>query len=169
MVEEFNFKSICDITTKVMKLPTNSLSLKSRKRSLQVARSVAGYIGLTEEDTPRNIIAKVLDRDRTATYHYERSHKKNYANCEGYRTAFNKVYKAYKSIDGNKDIFLDKDFMKNYLLKNGITEIKKPDVFVEVKSGQVKCIINTSYLDFSNQLENVKLALKNYHYTIKII
>lgn len=30
-------------------------------------------------------------------------------------------------------------------------------------------IKKTSYFDFSNQLENVKLALENYHFTIKII
>jgi hypothetical protein len=169
MIEEFNFKSICDITTRVMKLPTNSLSLKSRERHIQSARSVAGYIGLTEENTPRNIIAKVLCRDRTATYHYEHTHKKNYANCEIYRNTFNKVYKAYKSIEGDKDIFLDGEYMKSYLLKNGVREVKNPDVFVEIKSGQVKCIINTSYFEFHNQIEIVKFTLKNYHYTIKII
>jgi hypothetical protein len=54
-------------------------------------------------------------------------------------------------------------------LKNGVSMVYGGDVSLEVKSGQVKCIIKTSYLDFSNQLENVKLALENYHYTIKII
>ena len=59
--------------------------------------------------------------------------------------------------------------MKSYLLKNGVKETLDSDVLLEVKSGQVKCKIKTSYFDFSNQLENVKLALKNYHYSIKII
>jgi hypothetical protein len=169
MVEEFNFKSICDITTRVMELPQDSLALKSRKRPLQAARSVAGYIGRSEEDIHPKIIAKVLNRNRTLIYHFEKSHKDNYANCKIYRDTFNKVYKAYKSIDGDKDIFLDKYFMKSYLLKNGIKEVEKPDVFLEIKSGQVKCKIKTSYFEFHNQLENVKLALKNYHYTVKVI
>ena len=169
MIEEFNFKSICDITTRVMKLPQDSLALKSRKRPLQVARSVAGYIGRTEENIHPKIIAKVLKRHRTLIYHFEHSHKDNYANCEIYRNTFNKVYKAYKSIDGDKDIFLDKDFLKSYLLKHGVSEVRKPDVFLEIKSGQVKCKIKSSYFEFSNQLEIVKLALKNYHYSIKII
>ena len=43
------------------------------------------------------------------------------------------------------------------------------DVLLEVKSGESSTIIKTTYLDFSNQLENVKLALKNYHYSINII
>ena len=70
------------------------------------------------------------------------------------------------------EIFLDKDFMKRYLLKNGVKESKAPkhsQVILEVKSGQVKCKIKTSYIEFSNQLEIIKFVLKNYHYTIKIL
>tara|TARA_R100001244_G_scaffold65145_1_gene53941 strand:+ start:288 stop:797 length:510 start_codon:yes stop_codon:yes gene_type:complete len=169
MIEEFNFKNICDLTTKLLGFPDDALSLKSRKRPLQAARSIAGYIGRTEEDIPPKIIAKVLNKNRTVIYHYERCHKKNYTNCEIYRNAFNKVYKAYKSIEGDKDLFLDGDYMKSFLLKNKVTEVKIPDVFLEVKSGQVKCIINTSYFEFHNQLDFINLALKNYHYSIKII
>ena len=33
-----------------------------------------------------------------------------------------------------------------------------PDVLLEVKSGEVKCIIETSYFDFSNQLEIIGTA-----------
>jgi len=169
MIEEYNFKSICNITTEVMGLPKNSLSLKSRKRPLQAARSVAGYIARTEEDISPKVIAKILNRDRTLIYHFERGHKKNYANCEIYRNTFNKVYIAYKNIEGEKNIFFDSGYMKSFLLKNGVKEAKKSDVLLEVKSGDVKCIINTTYFDFSNQLENIKLALKNYHYKINII
>ena len=169
MTEEYNFKNICDLTTKLLGLPDDALALKSRKRPLQVARAIAGYIGRTEEDINQKTIGKVLNRDRTLIYHYENTHKSNYANCEVYRNTFNKVYKAYKDIDGIKEVFVDSDFMKSYLLKNDVVETLKPEVILEVKSGQVKCKIKTSYFDFSNQLEIVKLALKNYHYTIKII
>ena len=169
MTEEYNFKNICNLTTKLLGLPDDALALKSRKRPLQVARAIAGYIGRTEEDINQKIIGKVLNRDRTLIYHYENTHKINYANCSIYRDTFNKVYKAYKDIDGVKEVFIDGDFMKSYLLKNEVVETLKPEVILEVKSGQVKCKIKTSYFDFSNQLEIIKLALKNYHYTIKII
>jgi|TARA_R110001583_G_scaffold43573_2_gene138687 hypothetical protein len=169
MTEEYNFKSICNLTTKLLGLPDDALALKSRKRPLQVARAIAGYIGRTEEDINQKIIGKVLNRDRTLIYHYENTHKTNYANCSIYRDTFNKVYKAYKDIDGIKEVFIDGDFMKSYLLKNEVVETLNPEVILEVKSGQVKCKIKTSYFDFSNQLEIIKLALKNYHYTIKII
>ena len=169
MTEELNFRALCDLTTRVMGLPTGSLALRSRKRQLQVARSIAGYIALTEEDIHRNVIAKILNRDRCITYHYENKHKKNFKHCIIYRKTFEKIFRAYKEIDGAKEIFLDKDFMKSYLLQNGVTEKLDSDVLLEVKSGEVTCVIKTSYFDFSNQLENVKLALKNYHYTVKII
>jgi len=169
MTAEDNFKNLCNLTTRVLGLPDGSLALRSRKRNLQVARSVAAYIGRNEEDIHRIIIGKVLNRNRSLIYHYEKRHKTLYRSCEIYRDTFNKVYKSYIDVDGSKDIFLDADFMKRYLLKNGVSQAVKSDVLLEVKSGQVKCIIKTSYFDFSNQLENVKLALKNYHFTIKII
>ena len=169
MTEEYNFKNLCELTTRIMGLPDGSLALRSRKRPLQIARSVAGYIGITEADITREVIAKVLNRDRSLIYHYEKKHKGNYKTCSMFRETFNRIYKAYLDIDGTKDVFIDSDFMKSYLLNNGVKETPKADVLLEVKSGQVKCIIKTSYFDFSNQLENIKLALKNYHYSIKII
>ena len=169
MTEEYNFKILCDLTTRVLGLPNGSLALKSRKRPLQVARAIAGYIGRTEENIHRTIIGKVLNRDRSLIYHYEHTHKGNYATCIVYRNTFNKVYKAYKDIGGTKDIFVDRNFMKSYLLQNGVKETLNHEVLLEVKSGQAICNIKTSYLDFSNQLENVKLALKNYHFSVKII
>ena len=169
MTEEDNFKNLCNLTTRVLGLPDGSLALRSRKRPLQVARAIAGYIGRTEEDIHRTIIGKVLNRDRSLIYHYELRHKPLYKTCPIYRDSFNKIYAAYKNVGGTKEFFLDKDFMKSYLLENGVKETLDSNVFLEVKSGQVKCIIKTSYFDFSNQLENVKLALKNYHFTVKII
>ena len=169
MIAEYNFKSICNLTTRVMGLPDGSLATKSRKRQLQVARSISGYIARTEEDIDRKIIAKVLNRQRSLIYHYEKTHKHNYSTCIVYRNAFNKIYKAYKDVSGTKEVFVDNDFMKDYLLKNGVVETLDPEVLLEIKSGQSICVIKTSYVDFSNQLENVKFVLKNYHFTIKII
>jgi uncharacterized protein YdbL (DUF1318 family) len=169
MIEEMNFKAICTLTTRIMGLPEGSLALKSRKRQLQVARSIAGYIGMTEEDIHRNIIAKVLNRNRAVTYHYENKHKKNFKHCIIYRNTFEKIFKAYKEIDDAKKIFLDKDLMKRHLLQNKVKQTLNSDVLLEVTSGIVKCNIETSYFEFSNQLENIKLAMENYHYTIKII
>jgi len=168
MTAEDNFKNLCNLTTKLLGLPDGSLSLKSRKQDLQIGRSVAGVISRMEDDTHRTIIAKVLDRDRSLVYHYEKQHKGNYANWGAYRNAFNKVYVAYQNMVDTKKTFLDDDFMKSYLLKNDVKENLKAQVLIEVKSGKAICLIKTSYFDFSNQLENIKFALSNYHYEIKI-
>ena len=169
MTHESNFKTICNLATRVMGLPKNALAKKTRKRNIQAVRSIAGYIGLTEENIPRNIVAKVLKRKRCVTYHYESHHKKNFKDCSIYREAFDKIYQEYKDIDGSKKIFTDKNFMKSYLLQNGVVEKSNSDVTLEVTSAQTTCKIKTSYFDYSNQLEIVKLALENYHFTIKII
>lgn len=169
MTEENNFKNLCNLATRVMNMPDGALSLKSRKRKLQAARASVCYIARTEDDIHRSIIAKVLNRDRAVTYHYEKRHKQDYATCLVYRNTFLKIYKAYKDIDGAKEIFVDKDFMKSYLLKHGVKEILNPDVLLEVKSGEVHCIIKTSYFEFSKQIKNIESALNNYHYTVKII
>ena len=169
MIAEDNFKNLCNLTTKVLGLPDGSLASKSRRSELQIPRSVASVIAMMEDDIHPIIIAKVIKRDRCSVYHYQNTHKSNYANKEKYRNIFNKIYRSYKNLEGTKDFFLDGDYMRDYLLKNGVSMAYGGDVSLEVKSGQVKCIIKTSYFDFSNQLENVKLALKNYHFTVKII
>ena len=169
MTEEDNFKDICNLTTKLMGFEDGSLSLKSRKRPLQVARSVAAYIARSEEDIHRTVIAKELNRDRSLIYHYEHTHKGNYATCLVYRNCFNRVYRGYKDIDSTKLTFLNDDFLKRHLIQSGVKENEKLQVFLEIKSGESTCLIKTSYFDFSNQLENVKLALTNYHFTVKII
>jgi len=169
MTAEDNFKNLCSLTTRVLGLPDGSLASKTRRSELQIPRSVASVIAMMVDDIHPLVIAKVIKRDRCSVYHYRNTHKANYANKEKYRNVFNKIYRSYKDLDGTKDFFLDKDFMKSYLLKHGVKETLESNVLLEVHSGQVKCIIKTSYFDFSNQLENVKLALKNYHFTVKII
>ena len=169
MTEEYNFKNICDLTTSVLGLPKGSLATKTRKRPIQVARAIAGYIGSTEENIHRTIIGKVLKRDRSLIYHYEHTHTSNFKTCPVYRSAFLLIYKAYKDIGGTKQFFLEGNFMKHHLLKNGVKETLKSDVILEIKSGESTCNIKTSFFDFSNQLENVKFALQDYHFTVKII
>ena len=58
--------------------------------------------------------------------------------------------------------------MKSFLLKGGVTEKLDPDLLLEVKSGQIKCIIKTSYFDYSNQIKIINFVLKNYHFSVKI-
>tara|TARA_R100000805_G_C3595441_1_gene96691 strand:+ start:281 stop:796 length:516 start_codon:yes stop_codon:yes gene_type:complete len=171
MTSKYNFRAICDLTENVLNLEKGQLKDKSRKRPLQIARQVAAIIARKEEDIHQKIIGLILNRDRSLIYYYEHKHEGNYKYCSLYRDAYNKVYKAYKDIESSKDVFIKGSHIKNYLLKKGIKEapLNLDDVVIAVYSGEASTLIKVTYLDFANQLENIKLALKNYHYKIEIM
>jgi hypothetical protein len=168
MTAKDNFIQICNLTTKVVGLRKGALAFKTRVQEVQIPRMVASVIARIEEKINHSIIADVLKRDRTLIYYYEKTHKDNYT-WDKYRDIFNKVYMAYKKIEDEKEVFIDKNHMRRYLLHNGVTENDKQEAKIMVKSGKVGVIINTSYFDFSNQLENIKSALINYKYEIEIL
>ena len=145
MTPKDNFIHICNLTTTVMGLPKGSLAYKSRKTELQV-----------------------LSRHRASIYHYEKCHQGNYT-WEKYRDIFNKVYMTYKQIEQSKKVFVDRYYMKEYLLKNGVKENAKNEVNIMLKSGRIGVVVTTSYMDFSNQLENIKFALRDYKYEMEIL
>ena len=168
MTAKDNFIKICNLTTKVMGLNKGALSFKTRVQEVQVPRMVASVIARMEEEISHTIIADVLKRDRTLIYYYEKNHQANYT-WETYRNVFNKVYMAYKKIEEEKEVFIDKNHMRKYLLSNVVSESEKQEAQIMVKSGKVGLVINTSYFDFSNQIENIKFALSNYKYEIEIL
>ena len=77
MNTEDNFKNLCDLTTDLVGLPKGSLALKTRKTEFQVPRMIAAMVSRIEDGTHREVIAKVLDRDRTSVNHYEVRHAFN--------------------------------------------------------------------------------------------
>ena len=168
MTPKDNFIHICNLTTNVMGLPKGALALKTRKQEVQIPRMVAAVIGRIEENISHSVIAKVIDRHRASIYHYEKCHQSNYA-WETYRDIFNKVYMSYRQIEQSKKVFIDRHYMKDYLLKNGVKENVKDEVKIMLKSGRIGVVIKTSYMDFSNQLENIKFALRNYKYEMQIL
>tara|TARA_R100001463_G_scaffold92168_2_gene146900 strand:+ start:149 stop:658 length:510 start_codon:yes stop_codon:yes gene_type:complete len=169
MIQEENFKALCSLATRVIGLNDGALAFKNRSKHIQSARASVCYIALTEENIDRNIIAKILKKNRTATYHYQVTHKKKFKKCDVYRNTFTKIYQEYKSLEGEKDIFKNGGNLHNFLLNNNVVESDKSDVTLEVKSGEATCFIKTSYFDYLNQLKNISLALENYHYNVKII
>ena len=169
MTQEDNFKNLCNLTTSLLGLRKGSLAYKSRKQELQVARSIASVIARKEYEIPHSTIAKVINRDRTLIYHYEKKHKHNYATFPKYREIFNKVFNAFQSIEDSKKSFFDLQQLKDYLRKNDVSHSAKHQVSIRIQSGEVGTDIKVSYRDFYNQLENVKLALQNFKYEIEII
>ena len=169
MNTEDNFKNLCDLTTSLVGLPKGSLALKCRKIKYQVPRMVAAMISRLEDETHRDVIAKVLDRDRTSVNHYERCHSGNYASYPLYRNTFNKVYNAYTDIKDAKLTFKNLEYFKNHLRTNGIHDSLKHQTTIRITSGNFKLAVNVSYKDFYNQLELCKLAFQNYQHEIEVI
>ena len=66
MIEELNFKILCDLTTSLVGLDKDSLSSKSRKYKYQIPRAVASVVARMIDKTHRTIIAKELKRDRSS-------------------------------------------------------------------------------------------------------
>ena len=169
MTAEDNFKTLCDLATNLVGLPKGSLSIKNRKIKYQVPRAVVSMIARLEDKTHREVIAKVLDRNRTSINHYERTHSANYSSFPYYRDTFNKIYNAYVDIKESKKTFIDMFHLKDHLRKNGVRNSAKHQTTIRITSGKLRTNIKVSYRDFYNQLEICKLALQDYQHEIKII
>tara|TARA_R100001443_G_scaffold89759_1_gene96273 strand:- start:811 stop:1338 length:528 start_codon:yes stop_codon:yes gene_type:complete len=169
MIQEDNFKNLCDLTTRLVGLRKGSLSYKSRKQEYQIPRSVASVVARMIDETHRTIIAKELKRDRSLIYHYEKMHEFNYRSFPKYREVFNLVYNAYSSIQGSKRTFSDSRELEIYLRENGVSNSDKYQTIIKVTSGRAECNIRLSYKDFYNQLELCKFALTDCNYNLEII
>jgi|TARA_R100001463_G_scaffold47428_1_gene96311 hypothetical protein len=169
MIQEENFKNLCDLTTSLVGLPKGSLSLKSRKLEYHIPRSAVSVIARMVDKTHQNVIAKQLNRDRSLIYHYEKTHDANYKTFPKYRKVFNKIYNAYSNLQGDKRTFENLNDLKRQLKANGVFNNFKHQTTLRITSGKVQADIKVSYKDFYKQLENCKLALTNCNYNIEII
>ena len=169
MIEEINFKILCDLTTNLVGLRKGSLCHKSREQKYQVPRAVASVVARMIDETHRTTIAKELKRDRSLIYHYEKNHESNYRSFPKYREIFNKVYNAYSNIQGAKRTFADTRQLEIYLRDNGVENSDKHQTTIRVTSGQVKADVKVSYKDFYEQLEKCKFVLTDCNYNLEII
>jgi len=169
MREEDNFKTLCKLTTKLLDLPEGALASRNRKVEYQVPRAIVSIIARIEDDTHRDIIAKIINRNRTSINHYERTHSSNYSSFPYYRNTFNKIYNAYVDEKESKKTFIDMYHLKEYLRKNGVKHSSNHQTTIRIIAGKFGTDIKVSYRDFYNQLENCKLALQDYQYEIEII
>lgn len=171
MIDEINFKILCDLTTNIVGLRKGSLSYKSRKQEYQIPRSVASVVAMMIDETHPTVIAKELKRDRVSIYHYMKTHKFNY-NKRGenkYRKVFNSVYNAYSNLQGAKRTFVDNKQLEKYLKENGVTNSEKYHTIIRVTSGRAEHNVKVSYKDFYNQLEKCKFAMTDCNYNLEII
>ena len=169
MTDTEKFKNLCDLTTNLVGLPKGALSEKTRKQEYQTPRMVASIIALLEKEIHYKVIAKVLNRDRSLIYHYEKTHKHNYSSFPKYRDIFNLVYNSFKEIDVSKKIFKTREDLMSCLKIAGIKSVVKPQVKIKIKSGDALFTLNTNYFDFSNNINIIKESLKDYDYKTNII
>ena len=161
MSEKEEFINICNITTNILDLPKDSLSLKNRDRPIVLGREVAGVIGL-KQGIHRTVIAKVLNRNRTAIYHYERNHETWFSYYSPYRQAYLKVLKVYKAIEDKRKQFIDRLHLRHFIKELGLSNSQHPDVNITIKSGEISYDIFSDCFNFSNDMEILKDALNGY-------
>ena len=159
-------KELCDIATNIVGLEKGSLISKSRKEPYTLARSVVSNICL-HNGLHFETIAKVLNRDRTSIYHYKKRHEHNFKTWVQYRTLFTKVFNTYKESKKEQKTFLNNQDLRTHLFRNGVNT-SEGNIYIIVKSALLKTSIRTSYKDFSNTLENIRIALIDYQYKIDV-
>jgi hypothetical protein len=168
MTAEDNFKNLCNLTTNIMGLPKGSLAYKTRKTELQIPRAAAAVVA-TMDNIHCTVIAKVLKRNRSLIYHYNKMHTPNYSSWEKYRTTFNQIYMAHTAIENSRKKFFDLQHLKDHLRNEGIYDSEKTQTSIRIKCGKIGTDVKVSYREFYDKLELCKLALQDYKYEIKII
>ena len=169
MTDREKFEKICDLTTNIVGLDRGSLAEKTRKETIHIPRMVASIVGRLVHDIHPNIIAKVIDRDRTSILHYEKLHTVNYATFPKYRELFNHVYNMYNDILNLKRKFKSKENIRMLLVKSGIdVNVKKPQVYIIIKSGSIVYKLKTNYFYCSENINTIKDVFKDYNYTLEI-
>jgi len=168
MKQEENFSNLCKMTTSLLELPEDSLAQKSRRQEFQIPRMVVSVVSKMIDNTHFDVISKGIKRDRTLINYYMKMHKSNYRSFPKYRDMFNKIYSAYKDIQGAKRTFIDKFHLLHHLRERNVEHSPNAQTTIRVKSGNIKVDIKVSYKDFSDQLELINLALKDCNYNIDI-
>jgi hypothetical protein len=167
MTAEDNFKNLCNLTTNIMGLPKGSLAYRSRKIELQIPRAAASVIA-TMDNIHCTVIAKVIKRNRSLIYHYNKMHSANYSSWEKYRNTFNQIYMAHTQLENAKKEFFDLQHLKEHLRNAGIYNSEKQQTIIRIKCGKIGTDVKVSFREFYNTLELCKLALQDYKYQIEI-
>ena len=167
--QEEIFYNLCSLAEDVCDLPRGALGYKSRKQEYQVARCAVSCVARMIDNTHQKVIGKILNRDRSLIYHYDKMHTSNYKTWELYRETFDKIYNSYIEVKQRKKSFVDINHMKKHLKEHGVTHSDLHQQSVRIQSENLTLDIILSYKDFFNKLELIKLALKDYEYKYELI
>jgi len=170
ITDKLEVNTIMQVACQVCNITTEDIKSHSRKQEFQLPRNIISNIARIEKGIHYNAISEVINRDRCSIYHYEKTHTQNYKGWKTYRNYFNRIYNAYTDIKYNKRKFLDEQDLRSFLFNNGVEQALNPNVFIDIKCGDVKLTIKTNYRNFSDQLELIRLALTNdnYEYSLNV-
>lgn len=169
MTDTEKFDEICNLTTKMLKLPKGSLSQKSRIKELSIGRIIAGMIGL-KYDICRNVISKKFNRNRTLTYYFERHHLNRCDQKTGYgdyAKNYFKIMNAYRTKQNKKKVFLENALLRNHLTNAGLSHSAKPTIEFTIISGHAKCKLLSDYSKFSIDYDTINEITKDYDCNFK--
>lgn len=168
ITDQLEVMSIMEIACQVCGITKDDIRSQSRKRKVQVPRTIISNIARVDKGIHPEIICRTINRDRCSIYHYENVHKNSYEGWKYYRELFNKVYNAYSDIQYSKNKFLFDEDIRHLLISNGVTESKIPNVFITVTCDDKSSVIKTDYSGFSPQLDLIKQILRQANYEHKI-
>ncbi|QDP64685.1 MAG: hypothetical protein Unbinned4585contig1001_49 [Prokaryotic dsDNA virus sp.] len=97
-------EDLLDMATQVCGLRKGSLTTNNRRSETVLPRAVVSVIALKELGIHHNLISKVINRDRTTVYAYERNHESNLLGWKNYRQTFEKIYNVFQKIKNEKSI-----------------------------------------------------------------
>jgi hypothetical protein len=163
-INEFN--ELLTITSEISGIDKESLQSKDRSIEFAIPRAVLAVVSIKDALLKKEVVAKGLNRHRTATYHYLKCHDEFFNYHAPYRNCYVKVLKAYKNIDENKKHFVDKKEFKKFIKSLPIKNSKKPDIEIKVKANGFNYIFLSDCFNFTEDVLIIKKYLKGYKYNI---
>lgn len=172
LTEDDTVRNLVAIATEVMDLSEGAICSKSRKLEIQMPRMVVSNICRLEHGIHPEVIAHVLDRDRTSIYHYEKQHN-DLEKWKPYIETYFKVITRYAEKNMIEKLkFNTKEQLKEFLENEGIDfNVKNPQVTIEVKTHipRMSVEVPAIYSNFSDVVKDLKTLLQSYEHKIQII
>tara|TARA_R110002020_G_scaffold137736_2_gene307206 strand:- start:293 stop:814 length:522 start_codon:yes stop_codon:yes gene_type:complete len=162
--EEFN--EILNITSRLLKVNKRELISKDRSMHLAIPRAVAAVVGMKDAMIKKDIVAKSINRHRTATYHYLKKHNDFFKWHAPYRNGYIKVLKEYKKIDENKKQFIDKHEFDIFIQKLKINNSIRPDIIIDLSSNDYKHTFLSDCFSFTEHMKKINKNLEGYKYNL---
>ena len=156
------FEKISNFTTSTLSLPEDILKTKSRKFDICLGRKICTVISFNK-GIKREVIASLLNMDRTATYYYTKIHENSFDTCIRYAKAYTKILKEVNGYKETSKVFLEKAWLIKHLEKFGLKSSKRKEILFTLKSGDVSYQFYSDYYNFAKDYDLLEQAMKGYN------